>query len=400
VNVLYVLKRYPRLSETFVVREIVGVEAQGATVAIDVLLTPEDEPRHPEVDLVRAEVRHLPRQRWSREVAIAALRVGARAPRSLFREWRTAGAAQHAGDHRAGRRLRHAVLVADRARREHVDVIHAHFATSASEVATAAGRLSGIPVTVTAHAKDIYHHDNEGPLATRLADAATVVTVSEHNVQHLAEVAPSTRVRLVRNGVALGPVAADPAASGAGPVLCVSRLVPKKGIDTLLAAIAVLAEDDSSARLEVIGGGPLLDELRAQAETLGVTDRVVLHGPQPSTVVEQAYARAGVVALACRVDESGDRDGLPTVLVEALGRGLPVVSTRLVGIPELVRHEETGLLVPPDDPVALADALRRLRTDSRLASEVGAAGRRLVGDEYDPAGSATALLAVWAEAAS
>jgi glycosyltransferase involved in cell wall biosynthesis len=292
------------------------------------------------------------------------------------------------------------VLVADRARREGVDVVHAHFATSAAEVATAAGRLAGIPVTVTAHAKDIYHCENEGPLATRLADTAAVVTVSEHNVRHLARVAPTARVRLVRNGVPLGPVEAAGVCAGAGPVLCVSRLVPKKGIDTLIAAIALLAREDPSARLEVIGGGPLLDELRAQAAALGVADLVLLRGPQPSTVVEEAYARASVVALACRVDDSGDRDGLPTVLVEALGRGLPVVSTRLVGIPELVRHEETGLLVAPDDPVALADALRRLRTDRVLARAVGVEGRRLVRDEYDPSRSAVALLAVWAEVAA
>ena len=174
MTVLYVLKRYPRLSETFIVRELIGVEALGVRVLVDALLPPEDEPRHPEVELVGARPRYLPRRPSLRIV----LAVAARAPRATALELGRALALRRAGDPRAIRRWRQAVLVAERARREGVAVIHAHFATAAAEVARAAGRMAGVPVTVTAHAKDIFHTENAPVLRRRLADVQTLVTVS------------------------------------------------------------------------------------------------------------------------------------------------------------------------------------------------------------------------------
>jgi glycosyltransferase involved in cell wall biosynthesis len=292
-----------------------------------------------------------------------------------------------------------AVLVADRVRREGVTHVHCHFATAAAEVAVPAGRMAGVPVTVTAHAKDVYHRDNERVLGRRLAGASAVVTVSEFNRAHLARVLPRTRVVHVPNGVALGPLNERTVGERSAPVLCVARLVAKKGIDTLLRGIALLAPDDPALRLRVIGTGPLEDELKALADELGIASLVRWDGPQPAAVVEAAYAEAGVVALPCRIDGDGDRDGLPTVLVESLARGVPVVSTDVVGIPELVVHGETGLLVAPDDPDALASALAKLRSDPDLARSLGRHGRELVRSAYDPAEAATALQRVWAEVA-
>lgn len=394
MRVLYVLKRYPRLSETFVVRELVGVEALGVEVLVDSLLAEEGGPRHAEVHRVRAEVRHLPRHpRW----VGAATRLGLRHPVAVSREVLAAWRRRRAGAPRALRQLGHVLLVAERCRRERVDALHAHFATAAAEVAVAAGRITGLPVTVTAHAKDIFHAANAPLLMGRLAGAAAVVTVSEHNLAHLGSVLPDARIRLVRNGVPLGEVNHIHAGRRDAPVLCVSRLVPKKGVDVLVRAVALAVEDDPCLLLEVVGDGPLRDELAALAEALGVGERVTFHGPLESRGVEAAYARCSLVALPCRVDDDGDRDGLPTVLVEALARGIPVVSTDVVGIPELVRDGATGRLVPQDDPVALAGAIADLRSEPVRARALGRAGRELVGAQYSPAGSARALLDVWAE---
>lgn len=395
MKVLYVLKRYPRLSETFVVRELVEVERLGTEVLIDSLLPVEDGPRHPEVDLVHAPVRYLPRRPgW---VAPAA-RMALRRPLPVLREICSARRRARAGEVDATRRLAHGLLVAERVLDERPDVIHAHFATSASEVAAVAGRVTGVPVTVTAHAKDVFHVDNAETLAMRLTGASTVVSVSDYNVEHLGYVLPGARIRLVRNGVPLGPVNETHAGHRDAPVLCVCRLVPKKGVDVLVRAVALAAATDPALRLEVVGDGPLREDLTALATTLGVAERVRFLGALGSAEVEAAYARASVVALPCRVDADGDRDGMPTVLVEALARGIPVVSTDVVGIPELVRDGVTGRLVPQDDPRALADALLALRGDPGSARALGAAGRQLVASTYAPERSGLALLEVWAEA--
>lgn len=200
MNVLYVLKRYPRLSEMFIVREIVELEQQGVTVGIDALLPAEDGPRHPMVDLVHAKVRYLPRRPRLRHAPelVAHVAVGVRRPGVWIRE------ARRARRNGTWRRFLQAGIVARRVRRESVSVIHAHFATAAAEVAGHAAALAAVPFTVTAHAKDIYTHENAELLTRRVAAASTVVTVTDHNRRHLRVELPNTRVALVRNGVPVG----------------------------------------------------------------------------------------------------------------------------------------------------------------------------------------------------
>jgi glycosyltransferase involved in cell wall biosynthesis len=293
------------------------------------------------------------------------------------------------------RRFLQAGLVADRARRQAVRHIHAHFATAAAEVARDAARLSGVPFTVTAHAKDVFHTDNVAHLADRVAGAGAVVTVSDFNVAHLSQ-RLNVPIRRVPNGIRIAARGVGPDASG--PVLCVARLVPKKGIDVLIEATALLASHDSELHVQIIGGGQLADDLQRLANRLGVGDRVAFAGPCPWPAVEDAYRRCSMVVLPCRVDADGDRDGLPTVLLEALARALPVVSTDLVGIPEVVTDGQTGLLVAPNDPVALAAAIARLRADTELASRLGRAGRALVAERFDPEQAIARLRSVFAEA--
>lgn len=393
--VLYVLKRFPRLSETFVLRELLALEARGERVLIDALLPPEEGPRHPELARLRAPVRLLPRHPRLRDPAVA--RAHLRVARHVPRRW-LAMALRSRSDQEAWRRFLQAGLSAARIRDEGVRHVHAHFATAAAVVARDAGALSDVPVTVTAHAKDVFHQDNAPLLAGRLRGVGAVVTVTEHNAVHLRRVLPGMAVHVVRNGV---PLAAPRTGTGSrpAPLLCVSRLVPKKGIDCLLSAVALLAPQRPDLCLEVIGSGPLDAALHRQAEELGIGNRVDFRGPLPSTDVQEALNRCAVLVLPCRVDESGDRDGLPTVLLEALACATPVVTTRILGLPELVRHGETGLLVAPDDPVGLAGAIATLLDDPVRAAALGAAGRRLVARLHDCDESAGQLQGVWAAAA-
>ena len=387
--VLYVLKRFPRLSETFVLREVLALEARGERVLIDSLLPPEDGPRHPELSRLQAPVRLLPRHPRLRDRAVARthLRLAARSPLSwLTRAWRAAG------DPEDWRRFLQAGLVAERARAEGARHVHAHFATASAVVARDAAALADLPVTVTAHAKDIYHRDNAPLLNRRLRGVGAVVTVSDHNAAHLGRVLPGTPVHVVRNGVEMLHLRKRTESS---TLLCVARLVPKKGIDTLLTAFGMLADDLPAVDVEIIGDGPLCEVLREQARVQGVEDRVRFRGPLPSADVQEALLRCAMLVLPCRIDGSGDRDGLPTVLLEAMACGTPVITTDIVGLPELVRPGETGLLVPPDDPVRLAVAIRSLLDDAARAAEFGAAGRRLVGQLHDRDRTAAQLQHVW-----
>ncbi len=384
--VLYVLNRFGRLSETFILTEIAALEARGERVLVDALKPPEDGPRHCEAADLKAQVRYLPpKPSWrDRPIAQAHVRWVLRNP---VRWGVVAWSARRNG---TWRQFLQAGLVAQRVRAEHARHIHAHFASRSAEVARDAAALAGVPYSVTAHAYDIYRHDNAPLLAARTEGASAVITVSQHNVDHLRSVLPvAARVRLVPNGMPLPHDAHGPSASIL--LLCVSRLVAKKGVDVLLQALAQLPADVS---LEIIGAGPLDVELQALAADLGLGARVRFLGSQDSAGVNAAYRRAFAVVLAPRVAPNGDRDGLPTVFLEALARGLPVISTDVVGVSELVKHERTGLLVPPEDPAAFAQAVRRLQADPDGARRMGRDGRRWVEEHYDPARSAGLLSAL------
>jgi colanic acid/amylovoran biosynthesis glycosyltransferase len=250
-----------------------------------------------------------------------------------------------------------------------------------------------VPVTVTAHARGIYHVDHTPRLRRRLEGVDAVVAVSRFDATHLASLLPATPVRYVPNGLQPVPGLAP---RPDGSVLCLARLVEDEGLEVLIEAVSLL-DGPATPRLEIIGDGPLRDELETTARRLGVAARVAFLGTRTSTEAEAAYRRAAVFALPCRVGRDGDREGLPTALIEALAHGLPVISTDVAGIPEAVQHGHTGLLVPPDDAEALATAIRKLLDDPVLAARLGDNGRRLVAEEFSPSRSTALLRQVFLE---
>ncbi len=375
----YVLKRYPRYSETFIVNEILAHEAAGLEVEIFSLCAPTDTYFAEQVARVRAPVTYLPVESLKAAEFWANLE-------EAGEECDDFGAAVAAARGEEAKTVYQAARLAAAARRKGIGHLHAHFATSATAVARLAARFAGVPYTFTAHAKDIFH-DSVRPddLGRKLRDAAGVVTVSDFNGDFLARHYGSAAARVVRvyNGLDLVGFPYQAPANRPPRIVAVGRLVEKKGFADLIDAIGVLAGQARAVTCQIVGGGELEADLVAQVERLGLKGRVEFLGPRPQSEVLAAVQGAAMLVAPCVVGSDGNRDGLPTVLLEAMALGTPCVSTPVTGIPELVRDGETGLLVPERNPPALANAIARLLDDSALRVGLARRGRSTIEAEYD-----------------
>jgi len=279
--------------------------------------------------------------------------------------------------------------------------IHAHFVWVNGIAARIARDLTGITFSLHPHAFDIFSRDRES-VSRQLGFADGIVTVSEYHRRYVSELCPRwspEQVRVVHYGV--DPQEFNPARvpvnDGSVHLISVGSLVEKKGHEYLIDACAELAQEGYTFECSIIGGGPLQRQLQERINHLGLQDRVFLLGAKTQDVVQSLYRHSDVFALACVVARSGDRDGLPNVLLEALAMEIPVVTTPVTGIPELVRDGETGLLVPERDSHALARAIERLINDAKLRQELGQRGRELVLSEFDIRRTSEQLAAAFEE---
>ena len=279
------------------------------------------------------------------------------------------------------------------------DVIHAHWATYPSTAALALGRVTGKPFGFTCHAHDIFVHDHL--LREKIESSAVPVTISRYNVEWLTEhVTARARERLnvIHCGVDLGNLPFRDGGREQDLIVTVGRLDPIKGFDVLLDALGELKRRGRRFRCQVIGDGPLRGTLQAGIDRQGLSTGVELLGARPQAEVRQALGRASIFTLPSRIAPGGDRDGIPVSLMEAMAAGAPVVSTRVSGIPELVEDQSEGLLVPPQDPRALADALARLLDDGALRRRLALAARAKIVRDFDAAGEASKLLELFVHA--
>ncbi len=390
----YVVKMYPRFSETFVVNEILAREAAGADVEIFSLRPPVDPRFHATLADVSAPVTWIPH--GGRKVAdLWALLAEGRRRLPGFGQALPELLAVEAD---AGAQ---AVELALAVQERGVTHLHAHFASVATTVARLASVCTGVPYSFTAHAKDIFHADvDRADLTRKLTGAHHVVTVSDFNADHLRAIcgeAATRRLHRVYNGIDLDAFTFAAPKRRAPTVVAVGRLVEKKGFDVLLHACAVLAGTGRAVACDVVGGGPLESDLRALARRLGLDEVVRFHGPLPQGEVRDLVATGSVLAAPCVVGEDGNRDGLPTVLLEAMALGTPCVATPITGIPEVVRHDDTGLLVPERDPGALAAAVARLLDDEPLRVRLASRARALVEEAFDGRRQASRLATLLAE---
>jgi colanic acid/amylovoran biosynthesis glycosyltransferase len=401
-RIAYVLKRFPRLSETFVAAELIELERQGEDLTVFAVSDPKERVRHAFVDELRAPVSYLPHRPVRQPLRVA--RALGRVLRSDRRGWLDAARYSLWPPRLKGaRRLLQATVLRDELRRARIDHVHAHFATAAARLANLAWRMGGPTYSVTTHAKDIYDEEVRiDHLRDKLAPAHFVATVSDANRRHLSALLElDGKLQVVSNSVDLRRLGATRTGPGEpGLVLTVARLVEKKGLGDLVEACALLSERSAAAdvplQLEVAGDGPLRGELESAASRFGVRAR--FHGAVPQERALELYRRASVYCLPCVVTPSGDRDGLPTSVLEAMALGVPVVTTAVGGLAEVVIHERTGLVVPQHDQAALAEAIGRLLSDADLAAELARAARRHVEANYSLERSASRLRELFPEA--
>jgi glycosyltransferase involved in cell wall biosynthesis len=382
------VKGFPRLSETFVARELAALEARDITFTLHAL-------RHAGPDaalvdnIVRAEAKYLPE--YLRDERMRVLRAYGSARRlpgfatawSAFkRDWsRDRGGARI-------RRLGQACVFATELPPS-VRHIYAHFAHSPASVARYAAMMRGISFSVSAHAKDIWTAP-DWDLAEKISEATFVAVCNRTGAARLKGLGDPAKIHLVRHGLprtSLQTVLRAQFRDGrdaSAPVrlICVARAVEKKGLRTLLAALALLPKT-LHYELHHIGSGPLLDELKARAVAAGIATRVTWLGAQAHSRVLAELDDSDLFVLPANVARDNDRDGIPNAILEAQGRGVPVLSAAAGGIGEAVSDKINGRLVPPSDPQALADCLTELIADPSQRAQLGLAGFANVRDRFD-----------------
>jgi glycosyltransferase involved in cell wall biosynthesis len=394
----YVVSAWPRLSETFILNEVIGVERLGGRVRIFSVKDPQDGPVHAKVAHVRAPVTYLTMVRNRKAIWRANLRQLFRQPgryaRTLlgtlrYRRWKVL------------RRFFQASYMAELLRHEPLTHLHAHFANDPALVTMLVHQLTGIPFTFTAHAKDIYVKTPPELLRAQAQRAQAVITCTEYNLRYLStQVGPEYRDKLhcIYHGLDLSQFGfhVPPVFDGVAPViLSVARLVEKKGLSDLISAADILRLRGRRFQIQIVGDGPQRHRLEAQITQLSLNDRVTLLGALPHEKLCRAYQQVSVFALPCVVAADGDRDGIPNALLEAMASGVPVISTPVSGIPELIHQEREGLLVPPNTPVALADAIDRLLTCPELRERLARAARAKIETYFSVDRSSARLLALF-----
>lgn len=384
----YILGRFPVLSETFILNEILALESGGEPVHIFSLEPPRDSRSHEDLAKLKADVTYLApwsdlRWVWSSQVR-AARRFG-------WSYLRTLAAAAWSGRPGGWRGFLQGSYIASEARRLGLRHLHGHYATQPASVGWVASRMTGLPYSFTAHAWDIYktrytraHHVKA--LARTIAGAQFVRTVSDFNQAYLRRIAPgsASKIRRLYNGIDLERfVPGDLPQREPFLVLAVGRLVEKKGLTILIEACRELRDRHIAVQAWIVGTGPLQAKLEAQVTACHLGDRVRLLGSHTQGEVLTRYQSAHLFVLPCLVGADGNRDGLPVAIVEALACGLPVVTTPLTGIPEVVQHRHNGLLVPEGDSHALAEAIEEAIRDRPLYERMRANARASVESRFD-----------------
>ena len=366
----YLFERFPSFGQTFCYREVAELARQGITPPIFSIRNPKDEPPQDWDARIAKRVHYLPEERELLDDVRRASKKRKLTPEivAALDEW---------GRRTDFLRLYQAVYVGLRLQEMGIGHVHAHFMGMAARTAFWIHKFFPLTFSFTAHANDIFAPRNFEVGLDKLVDTARViVTVSDHAKKFLQERFPerADRIRRIYNGLNLAEFGRADFSSAPPLILAVGRLIAKKGFADLIGACGLIAERGKSFQCEIIGEGPLENELRGQIERLNLQNRVVLPGAKQQREVRQRLAAANVFALPSVIDPEGGMDNLPTVIMEAMATGLPIVSTTIGGIPEMVVENETGFLVQPGDAAALADAIEQVIDDRLLAQRLGQGG--------------------------
>ena len=377
----YLFERFPSFTQTFCFREVAEVEHQGLAPWVFAIRRPEDEPPQDFPAGLAARVRYLPPEgelaeefRWLKRCD--------RLPQGLREE----EARLKGGRDKA--RVQEAGWLGGQLKLAGIGHVHTHFAGIAARTAYWLHRHYRVGFSFTAHANDVFcppDPDLSLTLEELVRAARFVVAVSDYGAGDLRARFPfaAHKVFRVYNGIDVGGFPVANPAKNPSHILAVGRYTEKKGFDDLIAACALLRDRGVEFDCQIVGEGPLQDKLTARIEQAHLRGMVTLTGPKPMQEVMALLGEARVFALPCVVEADGGMDNLPTVIAEAMAAGLPVVSTTLAGVPEMVVDGQTGLLVPPRSPARLAAALARMLAEPATAAAFGQAGRKRALELFD-----------------
>jgi glycosyltransferase involved in cell wall biosynthesis len=379
----YLYSRYPVLSQTFCDAEMLVLERLGFELEIGSVYPPLTSLRHEHIACLHAPIHYAPPQEILR-ISENTAKTDGSWPRDLVdRHERKYGSGV-----KAAQRTRNALYFAHHFKRRGVDHVHVHFANRAAHTAMFLKEIAEIPFSVTAHGQDFMKDLGNDDLLREICAAAEFVAAeTDYSRDLLRQRCPDSadKIHRVYNGMDLTrfPAPNYKASINQAPsILSIGRLVSFKGFEYLIGACAELACRGVEFTCEIVGDGPLRGDLEARIRKLNLSDRVYLLGSLSQGAVLQKLRTADIFALASVTDAQGASDVFPTVIIEAMAAGRPVVSTQLAGIPESVVHGETGLLVPPEDTMALAEALGRLIEDAKLRLRYGCAGRARIEQHF------------------
>lgn len=377
---------FPRISETFILNEILELERQGAEITIFSLKKPSEGKFHPQIADLKADVYYLEDldvKKWSGWVSSEWDYLESYSDKI----WDLVSSALKNKDSSRIDNIWRSAWISSKAARLGIDRLHAHFASLPSTIAYLSHRITGVPFSFTAHAKDIFVYDmEEHYLREKLQYASFVITVTNYNKRYLCERAPeidADRIRVLYNGVNLEliqPIAVTKRKSNT--ILSVGRLVEKKGFNDLLHALKILKEKSIDFECFVAGSGPEQENLITLMEELQLQKDVTFIGSKTSDEVISLMREATVFCLPCVISKDNNIDALPTVLLEALAVGLPSVSTSISGIPEIIQHEHNGLLSEQKNPNQLAEMLEKLLLSEKLRVMYALNGRVIAESKF------------------
>jgi glycosyltransferase involved in cell wall biosynthesis len=393
LNIAYILLHFPYLTETFVADEIRGLKTTGLTIQIYSLLEPGPGPIQPHSKELLPYTKYAPGlfspSLWKAQFYY--LRTSPFLFGSLLITLLRQPYSRKPFIHFAKRVFifLKAVAVGYQLKDEGIHLLHSHFAWLSGAATWICSRLLELPFTVTVHAYDIFTSNDLLPLIAN--NANHIVAISNYNRLQVESVISSSRrpVSVIHCGVDLSLMKQPPKLDIKHPVkkpikiLSIGSLVPKKGHSYLIEACHLLNIKGINFTCTIIGGGPIETTLKDQIETYELTQKVKLVGIKPHNEVIISYNQHDMFALASVESPLGDKDGIPVVLMEAGAAGLPLISTKISGIPELVRHGETGLLVAPADAVSLANAIAELAANQTLRITLGQNARELVEVDFN-----------------
>lgn len=388
----YILKGYPRISETFISNEILLLEELGFSIRLFSMRHPREAFCHDSVKRIQAAVDYLPTelllefhrllppnlflaaknpQRYRKAMALAGER---------FRRNRKLATLKH---------LLQAGYMTNRFLLNEPDIghLHGHFAHSPTSVTMFASMLSGLPFSFTAHAKDIYT-SNPAQLKEKIEKACFVVTCTRHNSEFLEKLAGSnsTPIHCVYHGIDLQLFNQQQRSTRAQPpykLLTIARMTEKKGLPDLYRALSLIKKKGLAFEHTLIGDGDDREKIRAFIKELDLQNECTCLGTRTHTEVLDKFRQTDLFVLACRIAKSGDRDGIPNVLVESLAMGVPALSTNVSAIPEILKHGETGYTIEPENPELMAESIEKILLDSKLRNRISEQGREWVHTQFD-----------------